>query len=687
MRTSLLASLPALGLLTALAAGQTSYPMISHTHPVAVQRGKKSTVEVAGTQNFAGTYKALFQGPGIKAEGFPPLPAAGQLPRAPVRSVKMQLTVDPAAALGVRDFRLASTLGISSIGQLLVVDHPVLEEKGLNNTVAQAQAIQLPAVVCGKIEALEDVDCFRFRVEAGQTLTFEIRCARLQDRIHDLQKHADPMLTLYDASGRELAANDDCFFADPYLSYTFTKAGEYVIQVRDSNYDGDPRWVYALLVDSGPCVSHVFPLAGNPGQKLTVEPVGSASLLAREGTIELPREAGLHELPVLVKGQRTNPTAIVVSKLPQVMEKEPNDTTAQANRVQIPCGINGRMGVARDLDHFNFAAKKGTPLRFEVKARRFGTALQSGMDSSLDIMTPDGRVLASNDDANGKDSALVFTPPADGDYVVRIRDLHSGGGPHFVYYLEVDYAVPDFLLRCDPDKAMIGPGSSAAWYVHVTRVSGFSGPVKVTIEGLPADVTASPLTIPASQTTGVIVLTAGATAKRDAVNVQIVGEGTTRNTDGKEVTLRRTATPNQEIYFPGGGRGLFPVSLQTVCVTDPSDILKVEVQPAELKMKPGQTVTLNVNVVRRKDFDKGVTLDVMLRHLGTIYANPLPAGVTMTGGKTLLGTGNQGTIVLRVAPDAAPCDRVPICVLAHVSVNFVVKVSYASAPILLTIEK
>jgi hypothetical protein len=40
-----------------------------------------------------------------------------------------------------------------------------------------------------------------------------------------------------------------------------------------------------------------------------------------------------------------------------------------------------------------------------------------------------------------------------------------------------------------------------------------------------------------------------------------------------------------------------------------------------------------------------------------------------------------------VDPAAAPIDDVPICVLAHVSINFVVKISYASAPVLLSVKK
>src|SRR5437016_5088965 len=54
---------------------QTSYPMITHTTPVAVQRGKTTEVVVEGQMNFHGVYKALFEGTGITAEVLPtPLP-------------------------------------------------------------------------------------------------------------------------------------------------------------------------------------------------------------------------------------------------------------------------------------------------------------------------------------------------------------------------------------------------------------------------------------------------------------------------------------------------------------------------------------------------------------------------------------------------------------------------------------
>jgi hypothetical protein len=467
------------------------------------------------------------------------------------------------------------------------------------------------------------------------------------------------------------------------------KSGDYYIQIRDSKYDGDPRWVYALFVTHRPYVTHVYPMAGNPGQVLDVEPVGSAKAVQSRVALRLPSEAGLHAVELDLAGVKTNPAAFIVSPLPQVLDQEPNDTPETATRVTLPCGINGRIGVKRDLDHFVFSAKKGKAIRFEVKARRFGTLLQSSLDSVLDVMTPKGAVLANNDDAFGKDAALVFTPPDDGDYILRIRDLNSKGGDTAVYYIEADWAQPDFTLRCDPDKAMIGPGSSAAWYVHVTRLNGFAGPVQVEVKGLPKGVTVDPLTIPPSMSQGLLVLTAAADAPRDAVNVEVVGTTLIHQTDGKDEKLLRTATPNEEIYLPGGGRGRIEVKLQTVAVTDPSDILKVEVSPKAVTLKPGEEVRLDVTLQRRPDYDKGVSLDVVLQHLGGIHGNPLPPGVTVVEGKskTLLGNGSQGHIVLKAAPNAQPIENVPISVLAHVSVNFVVKISYSSPPIPCSIRK
>ena len=671
---------------TGHAMAQTSFPMITHAYPVALQRGTTTEISVDGQMNFAGAYKALFEKTGITAEVTSPPPTPGG---APIKGVKMKVTVAKDAPLGVGEFRIATTLGLSSVGQLLIVDDPVVLETPANNSVAQAQAVKLPSVLVGKLEVVEDLDYFKFDAKEGEIVTFEMFCARIQDKIHDLQKHAKPMLTVLDSDGHELAANDTFFFADPMLAVKIPKTGTYFLQVRESTYDGDQRWVYAITATNQPYASHVFPMAGNPGTTIDVEPIGSAKATAPKVKIAVPAALGITQVQPEVVGNKTNPVTFIASSLPQFIEQEPNDDLTQPNRVTIPAGINGRIGKKRDIDHYVFAAKKGQAIRIELKARRFGTLLNSSLHGILEIMTPKGIVVASNDATHGPEAALVFTPAGDGDYVLRVRDLNSKGGESWVYYVEAELAAPDFTIRCDPDKTMIGPGSATSWYVHVNRVNGFTGPVDVEIKGLPKEITASALTIPPTMTQGVIVLTAAKDAALTAVNVEVVGSAKAKGIDGKDVTLVRSASPNQEIYLPGGGRGKFDVNMQSVAVTSPSDILKVEANTNNITLKPGEEVKIEVTITRRADFDKGVFLDIPLQHLGSIIGNPLPPGVTVVTGKskTLLGNGSKGFITLKAAPNAEPIDNVPICVIANVSINFVVKIHYASAPILISIRK
>lgn len=668
---------------------QTCPPMITHCTPIAVQRGKTTEVAVEGQQSFANVIGWLADAQGLRAEVLSARPS----PSNKFNGARLKITVGQDVPLGPHEFRLVTRQGLSTIGQLLVVDDPViLEQSNSSPRSEQIKEIRVPAVACGRIATGEAMGRFRFHAEKGETFSFEVWGARLQDKIHDLQKHLDPHLSLLDVAGHELAVNDDSFFADPYLTWTAPSTSEYTLQIRDSKYEGDPRWAYALCVTNKPFAAHAFPFAGNPGQSISVQPIGTAALVVPETSVTLPKTTGILSLPLSTPKGDTNPVLFVVSELPQTTDREPNDNSTAAQSITIPCGISGRIGQPHDVDQFKFKGQKGKAIRFEVKARRHGTPLQSRLDSVLEVLTPSGQVLAANDDdpTTGKDSALTFNPQSDGEYVVRIRDLNGRGGPAFVYYLEATDSRPDFTLRCDSDKASISPGGHAAWYVHVNRLNGFTGPVDIAVEGLPAGVTASRLTIPPSMTQGLLVLSAAADANvGSAANVRVAGT-TATNHEGAPDQLKRTAVANAEIYLPGGGRGRFPVDLHSVSVADRGDILKVDVKPTTLILKPGEEATLQITIDRRIGFDKDVTLDLLLRHLEQVHGNPLPPGVTILDrkSKTRLRPGeSKGHIVVKAAVDAAPIAGVPICVTANVSINFMVKIGYSSVTIPLSIGK
>lgn len=139
--------------------------------------------------------------------------------------------------------------------------------------------------------------------------------------------------------------------------------------------------------------------------------------------------------------------------------------------------------------------------------------------------------------------------------------------------------------------------------------------------------------------------------------------------------------------MPGGGRGLYSVQSLAAAVTEPSDIT-VEATPAALTLAPGQSVPIAVTIKRREGFTGPVNLAVELAHLGTVFASPLPPGVKLkaAGSQTLIAPdATTATLILEAAPDAKPCTDVPIAVLGHVSINFVVKTAYCSAPIAVTV--
>lgn len=92
----------------------------------------------------------------------------------------------------------------------------------------------------------------------------------------------------------------------------------------------------------------------------------------------------------------------------------------------------------------------------------------------------------SADRALGSDSRLLFTAPADGEYLARVSDVRGFGGERFVYHLAVRAAAPDFRVDLDLGKNPTVPaGSGKSFTVKVDRIDGFDGPVRVDLSGLP----------------------------------------------------------------------------------------------------------------------------------------------------------------------------------------------------------
>lgn len=120
----------------------------------------------------------------------------------------------------------------------------------------------------------------------------------------------------------------------------------------------------------------------------------------------------------------TNMARIAVGALPEVMEREMNDSFAEAQSISLPATVIGELQKRGDADFFKFTVKAGSQLVFEVTA----SMLNSRLDSVLTLLDDKGAQLATNND-NGasRDSLLGYTFKHDGEYLLRISDLERQG--------------------------------------------------------------------------------------------------------------------------------------------------------------------------------------------------------------------------------------------------------------------
>lgn len=688
----------------AISAAQTSYPMLMGLKPLAVQIGATTECEVSARYNLFGAYQVFVSGAGVTGEVVPPeVKPAEAKPGAPpaeqkkpeVPKIKLRFTVAADAVPGMRTFRVATPQGASTVGTLVVVRDAIVVEQAANDLQSAAQAVTLPATLCGAFEKAEDVDYFKFNVPENSDWTFHVWASRCENQIHDLQVHADPILTLRNASGTVLAASDNYFFADPLLHYHFAASGEYFLEIRDVRYQGNGDWNYVIEANNRPFVTNVFPSRVTPGTATRVQLVGFNLPADPSALVSLPPDVpdGPQFINLPLAGPPANAVPVVVSRLPEILEADgDNNTAAAAQPISVPSGVSGRASQEGDIDHYQFECKKGEQFSFEIIARRN----QSQLDPVLRVLNAQGGPLVENDDlSTGRfvhaDSLIEnWTAPADGKYVLEVRDLHQRGGPQFVYFLSVTKAEPHFVLETDTDKTLLAPGTAAVIFVRTYRKNGFGGEIQLNVEGLPPGVTASCGHILAGGKDGSIVLQAAADAPRGAANLKITGMAEVASADAAQPPRQLTAVaqPLQEIYMPGGGRYHYVVDMHTVSVGDVMDLKSVKLSTTTVSLKPGGSQKIDVTIERHEGFKGNVTLDVLFQHLGSIYGDSLPPGVKIDDkqSQTLLsGEQSQGHITLTAAADAKPVENQQIAVMANVSINFVMKYTYASEPVKVTV--
>lgn len=196
-----------------------------------------------------------------------------------------------------------------------------------------------------------------------------------------------------------------------------------------------------------------------------------------------------------------------------------------------------------------------------------------------------------NDDGGpgfGRDSRIIFDPPADGEYKVRIADTRGLGGVNFGYRLTVRPPREHFTVQATTTNAAVSRGSAIPVTLTADRIDGYEGPIDVRFESLPPGFHLPATRIAAGLYSTTIALYADATA--------------TFSGDPRKVILKGAGTgqPNAVSY-----QGTFDLPR----LIEPGDLVTT-VKESEVTIKPGGQSKLTVHIERRNGFAGRVPIEV-----------------------------------------------------------------------------
>ena len=477
-----------------------------------------------------------------------------------------------------------------------------VELVGLN--LPEHSAAKVPASAAGEIDLPLDPALYRFR--RLPKLVVGTLPESIESEPNDLPAQATPMAAPGVAGGR-IEVRPAGTAPDVDLLRFESRAGQRWIIETDAARRGSPLdTVVDVLTADGQPVPRML-LAATRDSYITFRPIDAVSRDCRVASWE---EMQLNEL-LYLGGE-----VVKLFRAPQGPDsgfqfyegdsgkrKDYFDTTATTHALDEPCYI--------------------------VEPHPLGTRL---VPNGLPVFT---LYYTNDDDAQrrlGSDSRLTFTAPADGGYLVRVRDARGAGSDRSTYRLIVREPKPDFSVTLGGVGITVDAGSGKGFTVSVDRIDGFDGEVTIDIAGLPAGFHAtSPIVIQAGQRDGRGVVWTDADAPAPAAG------------SGAACTVQATAVID-------GQPATRPVNHFGDLKLGAKPKLIVRLEPAELTLAPGSSVTALIKV-ERNGHDELVTFSVDNLPHGVIVDNIGLSGVMMPKGQ------NERQIFLNAAPWVPETER------------------------------
>jgi Bacterial pre-peptidase C-terminal domain len=660
-----LAGFAILSLTASLEAGT---PRLSRITPPGGQRGTSVDVEFLG-KALSKPKDVLFYETGLTVEKIEDVdtavgPNGKPAPVDPGTRIRVRIKIAADCPLGGHGLRLSTAGGLTEYVRFFVGPFPTVEEneiitKQRNDKRDSALPVALNTTVLGRINDATDLDLYKIDVKRGQRISAEIESARLGvDRgVPDLH------LAIFDANGKKLIAADDSalFVQDPVLSILAPQDGSYFVEVRHGMFNGNNE-VYRLHVGSFSRPTGLYPAGGPAGSELKVRLLGDPAGHL-EQTVRLPSQTGdLDYAPVIGNVQTPTPNRLRVSPFANVLETEPNDRPEQvstASLASLPVAFNGIIDKPGDVDCFLFRAKKGDQYKFHALAN----ALGSPVDPMIWIKPVGGKTnapIARSAESRANqlgfpptggvirethDPILEFTAPADGEYVLGVENERGDGGSDYVYRVEVspqDNAVFSYIVAEAENQQQpqarqaisvaVGNRSTVQVALFATN-RPFNGELELVGVNLPKGMTIrAPKLTPGMARVPVVFEVAEGT-KPQAGFIDLVARpvgGGTALVSGYRQSILMNAYGNNDYYLQTN------VDKLAFAITEPAPF-RIQVDEPKSALVQNGEMSLKFRVIRDKDFDGPVTVQMEWKPQGISTATPVTVPAGQTEGSYLLG--------------------------------------------------
>ncbi len=352
-------------------------------------------------------------------------------------------------------------------------------------------------------------------------------------------------------------------------------------------------------------------------------------------TVNQNAEPGAYELRLKTPKGLSNAIIFQVGGVPEVNEVEPNDREPEEEQhLTMPIVVNGQV-MPGDIDRFRIHAGQGQRLVCKVAARSLvpylADAVPGWFQAALTLYDGDGKELVFVDDDHfDPDPLLVYDVPADGDYLLEIRDAIYRGREDFTYRLAIAdgrsmdapvAAAADGPAREQGDTAEVEPNHAPGTAQRVTIPAVLHGRIDRS-----GDVDCYAFEGQAGQS--VVIETR---ARREGSPLDSVVQ--LRGPDGQVIAVsddhvdRREGlvTHHADSYIletlPADGRYVVHVGdiqgkgsnehAYRLRITPSRPGFDLRVTPATLSVTPGGSVPFTVHVFRRDGFDGPVKLSLV----------------------------------------------------------------------------